>query len=134
MLLLIGLFSCSRELASHEFESYKWSKNKVVNLSFENDSKEKDDLVLEVRSIFGFNHPNLEIEFVLTQPDGQKISTKKKMSFDKDLMECSGDFCDQLVTIQSDYQFTEGSYSLDIKPMNSKVDLLGFMEFRLIRK
>jgi len=134
LLLTLALFSCSGELASYEFESYKWSRNSPVNLNFSSESKGKQDLVLEVRSIYGFNHPNLELQFVLTQPNGQTFTTTKKLTFEKDVMDCSGDFCDQLITICHDFEFLEGAYSLSVKPLNSDNDLLGFMEFRLIRK
>jgi len=121
-------------LASYEFESYKWIRNSPVNLNFTSESKGKQDLVLEVRSIYGFNHPNLDLEFVLTQPNGQTFTTTKKLTFEKDVMDCSGDFCDQLITICDDFEFLEGAYSISVKPLNCDNDLLGFMEFRLIRK
>jgi hypothetical protein len=134
LVLTLALFSCTGELASYEFESYKWIRNSPVNLNFTSESKGKQDLVLEVRSIYGFNHPNLDLEFVLTQPNGQTFTTTKKLTFEKDVMDCSGDFCDQLITICDDFEFLEGAYSISVKPLNCDNDLLGFMEFRLIRK
>ena len=134
ILLALGLYSCSGEVANYEFESYKWSRSTSIGLNFQSNSNDSNDLVLEVRSIYGFNHPNLELEFVLTQPNGQKVEVNRKLSFAKELMDCSGDFCDQLITIYDDFQFSEGAYSLSIKPVNGDKDLLGFMEFRLIRK
>jgi hypothetical protein len=132
--LISLLVSCSDELATYEFESYNWKKNTPVDLSFDSDSEEKHDLVLEVRSIYDFSYPNLPLEFKLNQPDGSEITFSKELSFDKDELECSGDFCDQRIVICKDFKFSKGTYLIRIKPTNISVDLYGFIDFRLIQK
>lgn len=133
-LLVLLLISCSNELASYEFESYKWKRNSKVEMVFSSENKVKEDLVLEMRSIYGFNHPDLSLDFVLLLPDGKILSFSKELSFDSEKMECTGDYCDQLITLLKDFQYTEGSYKLTVQPRRSSIDLYGFMEFRLIHK
>jgi hypothetical protein len=128
------LISCTGEISSYEFESYKWKKNTVVELNFNEDGEIKDDLILEIRSIYGLTHANLSLDFNLLKPDGTTLSFIKELSFDSGKMDCAGDFCDQRVTILKDFKFTKGSYKLTILPRNNSNDLYGLIEFRLIQK
>ena len=132
--MIIVFSSCTGELVSYEFESYNWKKNTLVDLNFNSEDEGIHDLVLDVRSIYGLNHPNLILDFNLTKPDGRTLSFSKELSFDTDKLDCSGDFCDQSLTILTNLHLVKGSYLLNVKPVNSVKDLYGFMEFRLIQK
>lgn len=126
--------SCTTELASHEFDSNTWRKNKAVDLSFNSDEDGLHDLVLEVRSIYGIPYQLVSLDFVLVKPNGDVVEISKDLSFNEEKLDCTGDFCDQKILILSDLQMKEGKYSLKISRYNTEVNLYGLMDFRLIQK
>jgi hypothetical protein len=132
--LISILVSCAGKLATHEFESYILKKNTSIDFKFDSDEEGNHNLILEVRSIFGIIQPNLILELDLIQPDGKVLTIKKELTFDKNTLNCSGDFCDQQLTLISDLKFQKGIYSMSVKPLNCSNDVYGIMEFRLIQK
>ena len=103
-------------------------------MKFSNEDDELKNLFLDIRSVYGFPYKILTLDFVLTDPNGKKRVFTKDLLFEKDNLDCTGDFCDQEVLILEGLKMKRGLYSLKITDNNTPIDVYGLIEFRLIEE
>lgn len=135
-LIVVFIFcvSCTGKIASFEFESYHWQKNTPVDFSFEVKENKTKNLILEIRSVYGFPYKSLSLDFVLTNSDGEKYIVSKDVLFNEENLDCSGDFCDQKIQLFNKIHLKKGSYKLQTSHYNMDQEIYGLIEFRLLEE
>ncbi len=126
-LLVVGLLvltSCDKNVVykkyRKDFTEYRWKKAKVVEFS---PNIEDTGLYYEIyflfRHVYGFRHPDLDIDVEVTTPSGKVTKSHYTINVigdgNKYISDCAGDYCDLEAILEDDFKFNEtGVYNLKI--------------------